>query len=61
VIDVSEVNEKKKQDMAAYRSVFSAAYAQMLQKIEPADRYYEGVVGVEDAEIFRHRSPVVIE
>lgn len=60
-IDVTQVYNKKHRAMAAYESVFSGNQAQMLQKVEVDDRYYGGLVGVEYAEIFRHRSPVVIE
>jgi LmbE family N-acetylglucosaminyl deacetylase len=60
-IDVTDVYENKKQAMAAYEAVFSGQQAQMLQRVEYADRYYGGLVGVDYAEIFRCRSPVVIE
>jgi hypothetical protein len=59
-IDVSKVYEKKQRAMAAYESVFSGQQAQMLQRVENADRYFGGLVGVEYAEIFRCRSPVLI-
>lgn len=60
-VDISSVYEKKQQAMAAYKSVFSGNQAQMLSKVEIVDRYYGNLVGVECAEIFRHRSPAVID
>jgi len=59
-IEVSKVYEKKQRAMAAYESVFSGQQAQMLQRVENADGYFGGLVGVEYAEIFRCRSPVLI-
>ena len=59
-IDVTSVYEKKRQAMAAYQSVFSGKQAQMLPRVENADRYFGGMVGVEYAEVFRCRSPLLI-
>jgi hypothetical protein len=60
-IDVSKVYEKKQRAMAAYESVFSGQQAQMLDRVEITDRYYGSLVGVEYAEIFRCRSPLLID
>ncbi|MDQ7065712.1 MAG: PIG-L family deacetylase [candidate division KSB1 bacterium] len=60
-MNVSEHYEKKREAIAAYASVFSGKQAAFLQRVESADRYYGSMVGVEFAEIFRCRSPMLIE
>lgn len=60
-IDVTPFYEQKQRAMAAYTSIFSGAQKRMPASVEYADRYFGSLVGVQYAEVFRHRSPVVVD
>lgn len=60
-MDVSDFYAKKKAAMAAYEAVFSGQQSKLLPRAENADRFFGGLVGVEYAEIFQCRSPVLID
>lgn len=60
-IDITNFYAKKKAAMQAYAAVFSGQQEQMLGRVEAADRYYGGLVGVDYAEIFGARSPLLVD
>ena len=60
-VDVSEVYDRKLAALRAYESVFSGAQASLLDKYAAEDRYVGSLVGVEYAEAFRSRSPLLVE
>ena len=60
-VDVSEVYELKLAALRAYESVFSGDQATLLDKYNAEDRYVGSLVGVQYAEAFRSRSPLLVE
>lgn len=60
-VDVSEVYELKLAALLAYESVFSGDQATLLDKYNAEDRYVGSLVGVQYAEAFRSRSPLLVE
>jgi bacillithiol biosynthesis deacetylase BshB1 len=61
VMNVSEYYEKKIQAISVYESIFADKQAAMIQRVENADRHFGNLVGVKYAEIFRCRSPLIID
>jgi LmbE family N-acetylglucosaminyl deacetylase len=59
-VDVTAQYQKKKEAVAAYEAVFSGRQAGFTDRVESADRYFGSLVGVEYAEIFRCRSPLLV-
>lgn len=60
-VDVSAQYEKKLAALGVYESVFSGAQAQLLDKYTAEDRYDGSLVGVQYAEAFNARSPLLVE
>jgi N-acetylglucosamine malate deacetylase 1 len=60
-VDVSHVYERKRQALAAYRSIFQAQDDHLLTLYEAEDRYYGRLLGVASAEIFRSAAPLLVE
>jgi len=60
-IDVSGVYNMKMAALRAYESVFSGAQATLLDKYDAEDRYVGSLVGVQYAEAFRSRSPLLVD
>jgi LmbE family N-acetylglucosaminyl deacetylase len=60
-VDVSDVYELKLAALCAYESVFSGNQATLLDKYNAEDRYVGSLVGVQYAEAFRSRSPLLVE
>lgn len=58
--DVSGVYDLKMAAIRAYESVFSGDRASLLDKYAAEDRYVGSLVGVEYAEAFRSRSPLLV-
>ena len=59
-VDVSDVYDVKMAAIRAYESVFSGDRASLLDKYAAEDRYVGSLVGVEYAEAFRSRSPLLV-
>ena len=59
-VDVSGVYDMKLAALRAYESVFSGDQATLLDKYNAEDRYVGSLVGVQYAEAFRSRSPLVV-
>jgi LmbE family N-acetylglucosaminyl deacetylase len=59
-VDVSDVYELKLAALCAYESVFSGDQATLLDKYNAEDRYVGSLVGVQYAEAFRSRSPLLV-
>jgi LmbE family N-acetylglucosaminyl deacetylase len=59
-VDVSDVYDVKMRAIRAYESVFSADQATLLDKYNAEDRYVGSLVGVEYAEPFRGRGPLLV-
>ncbi len=59
-VDVSDVYELKLAALSAYESVFSGNQATLLDKYNAEDRYVGSLVGVQYAEAFRSRSPLLV-
>lgn len=59
-VDVSKVYEVKMAAIRAYESVFSGDRASLLDKYAAEDRYVGSLAGVEYAEAFRSRSPLLV-
>lgn len=59
-VDVSGVFEQKMAAVRAYESVFSGDQASLIAKYSAEDRYVGSLVGVEYAEAFRSRSPLLV-
>lgn len=60
-VDVTGVYEAKLAALAAYDSVFAGDQAALLQRYAAEDRYVGSLVGVEYAEAFTARSPLLVE
>ena len=59
-VDVSGVYPQKMAALSAYESVFSGDQAMLLAKYTAEDRFVGSLVGVEYAEGFRARSPLLV-
>jgi hypothetical protein len=59
-VDVTDVYDSKMAALCAYESVFSGDQAQLLDKYNAEDRYVGSLVGVQYAEAFRSRSPLLV-
>jgi LmbE family N-acetylglucosaminyl deacetylase len=59
-IDVTEAYDRKRAALRAYESVFAGAQAGLLEKYDAEDRYVGSVVGVQYAEAFRSRAPLLV-
>ena len=60
-VDVTDVYEQKIAALGVYESVFSGEQATLLDKYRAEDRYIGSLVGVQYAEAFRSRSPLLVE
>ena len=60
-VDVSDVYERKRQALAAYRSIFREEGDRLLTLYEAEDQYYGRQLGVAYAEIFRSASPLLVD
>jgi hypothetical protein len=60
-VDVSDVHAEKMASITAYEAVFSGAQATLVDKYGAEDRYVGSLVGVQYAEAFRARSPLLVE
>ena len=60
-VDVTGVYATKQAALAAYESVFAGDQAHLLERYTAEDRYVGSLVGVEYAEAFRARSPLLVE
>ena len=60
-VDVSEVYDLKMASIRVYESVFSGDQATLLDKYNAEDRYIGSLVGVQYAEAFRSRSPLLVD
>jgi len=60
-VDVSSVYERKRQALAAYRSIFLETGDQLLALYEAEDQFYGRMLGVAFAEIFRSAAPLLVE
>ncbi|HEV2176948.1 MAG TPA: PIG-L family deacetylase [Terriglobia bacterium] len=60
-IDVSDVYDLKMAAVRVYESVFSGEQATLLDKYQAEDRYVGSLVGVQYAEAFRSRSPLLVD
>jgi len=60
-IDVSDVYDLKMAAIRVYESVFSGAQASLVDKYNAEDRYIGSLVGVQYAEAFRSRSPLLVD
>jgi len=59
-VDVTEVYDRKLAALRVYESVFSGNQAALLDKYNAEDRYVGSLVGVQYAEAFRSRSPLLV-
>ena len=59
-VDVSDVYDLKMAALRTYESVFSGGQATLLDKYNTEDRYVGSLVGVQYAEAFRSRSPLLV-
>ncbi len=60
-VDVTTSYRKKLDALRAYEAVFSGDQAQLLDKYTAEDRYIGSLVGVQYAEAFRARSPLLVD
>jgi LmbE family N-acetylglucosaminyl deacetylase len=60
-VDVSDVYAQKMSAVTAYESVFSGDQATLVDKYSAEDRYVGSLVGVQYAEAFKARSPLLVE
>lgn len=60
-VDVTDVYEQKIAALGVYESVFSGEQATLLDKYKAEERYIGSLVGVQYAEAFRPRSPLLVE
>ena len=60
-VDVSAVYDRKKEALAAYRSIFREEGDRLLALYEAEDQYFGRLFGVGYAEIFRSASPLLVE
>jgi N-acetylglucosamine malate deacetylase 1 len=59
-VDVTDVYDSKRAALCAYESVFSGEQANLLDKYDAEDHYVGSLVGVQYAEAFRSRSPLLV-
>jgi len=59
-VDVTDVYASKRAALCAYESVFSGEQAGLLDKYDAEDHYVGSLVGVQYAEPFRSRSPLLV-
>jgi LmbE family N-acetylglucosaminyl deacetylase len=59
-VDISDVNDLKMAPLRVYESVFRGDLAGLLGKYQVEDRYIASLVGVQYAEAFRSRSPLLV-
>jgi len=60
-VDVSDVYAEKMAAVLVYESVFSGAQATLVDKYSAEDRYVGSLVGVQYAESFKARSPLLVD
>ncbi len=60
-VDVSDMYAEKMAAVTAYESVFSGDQATLVDKYSAEDRYVGSLVGVQYAEAFKARSPLLVE
>ena len=60
-VDVSDSYASKMAAVTAYESVFSGDQATLIDKYSAEDRYVGSLVGVQYAEAFRARSPLLVD
>lgn len=60
-VDVSAVYDRKRQALAAYRSIFQAADDRLLARYEAEDQYFGRMLGVAYAEIYRSAAPLLVD
>ena len=60
-VDVSDVYAQKMAAVTAFESVFSGDQATLVDKYSAEDRYVGSLVGVQYAEAFKARSPLLVE
>jgi bacillithiol biosynthesis deacetylase BshB1 len=60
-VDVSATYTQKMAAITAYESVFSGDQASLLDKYSAEDRYVGSLVGVQYAEAFKARSPLLVD
>ena len=60
-VDVTEVYAQKMAAITVYESVFSGDQATLIDKYNAEDRYVGSLVGVQYAEAFKARSPLLVE
>jgi LmbE family N-acetylglucosaminyl deacetylase len=60
-VDVTGTYAKKMAAITVYESVFSGAQAALVDKYSAEDRYVGSLVGVQWAEAFKARSPLLVE
>lgn len=60
-VDVTGVYERKLAALAAYESVFGGGHRELLERYGVEDRYVGSLVGVQYAEAFTARSPLLVE
>jgi N-acetylglucosamine malate deacetylase 1 len=60
-VDVSDVYAEKMSAVTVYESVFSGDQATLVDKYSAEDRYVGSLVGVQYAEAFKARSPLLVE
>lgn len=59
-VDVSDVYAQKMASVTVYESVFSGDQATLVDKYSAEDRYIGSLVGVQYAEAFKSRSPLLV-
>lgn len=59
-VDVTDVYDSKTAALRVYESVFSGDQGKLLDKYNAEDRYVGSLVGVQYAEAFRSRSPLLV-
>ena len=59
-VDVTDVYDRKTAAIDVYRSVFSGRQATRLERFRIEDQYVGSLVGVEYAEAFKSRSPLLV-
>ena len=60
-VDVSGVYDRKLQAIAAYESVFQGEQASLVERYRAEDQYVGSLVGVQYAEPFRARTPLLVD
>ncbi len=60
-VDVTDVYTQKLAAVTVYESVFSGDQATLVDKYSAEDRYVGSLVGVQYAEAFKARSPLLVE